>query len=242
VAGVEPESWSWDLDVSVDSDADTIPDDDVDATGPVVMVVVPPTPLTVKLTYTDDDGESSSDYLTIIPDDTVPPELGCPETVRAETMDFGTGFAEVLATVRDECDLDPVVVNSRTAGGADASDDYPCGYTLVTFTATDAFGNETTCTTLVEILPFGSGGVVGAALRLTKGGAGEPVLDWSLAALDPDSRYAVLRDEGWPPDSMVVAPGTGALVATAWADPDDAAALIYYDVRTVVCDGDLSPD
>ena len=62
----------------------------------------------------------------------------------------------------------------------------------------------------MEILPFGTGGLVGNALRLSKGGpAGEPRLDWSLAGLDPATRYAILRDEDWPPDSLAVAPGAG---------------------------------
>jgi hypothetical protein len=243
VMGAQAPSWTWDLDVSVDSDGDTVPDNDVDAVGPVVMMVVPAGAVTVKLTFTDDDGEVATDLKVVTGGDLTPPVLNCPSSVRAETMDFGTGFAAVLASVSDNCDPDPIVTNDRTAGGLDASDDYPCGFTLVTFTAVDDFGNETECTTRVEILPFGTGGVVGAALRVRKGGpAGEPLLDWSLAGLDPATRFAVTRDEGWPPDGLAVAPGAGDLLVTDWTEPDDAAPLIYYDVRTVVCDGDLSPD
>ena len=242
IMGVEAESWTWDLDVTVDSDGNTIPDDDVDATGPIVMMPVPAGPVTVKLTYTDDDGESATDLKVVTGTDVQPPVIDCPESVRSETMDFGTGWADVLASVTDDCDPDPAVENDRTAGGVDASDNYPCGYTLVTFTATDDHGNVGTCETLVEILPFGAGGLVGPALRVTKNAASEPVLDWSLAGLDPMTHYAVQRDADWPPEGFVVQPGANDLVATSWTDPAADGNLLYYDVRSVVCDGDLSPD
>ena len=45
------------------------------------------------------------------------------------------------------------VGNDRTAGGRDATDDYPCGMTRVTFTATDDAGNLASCESLVVVEP-----------------------------------------------------------------------------------------
>jgi len=84
---------------------------------------------------------------------------------------------------------------------------------------------------------------VGSALRVSRGGpAREPLLEWSLAGHDPATRHAVTRAEDWPPDSFSVAPSGVGLIVTDWTEPDVAPPLIYYDVRTLVCDGDLSPD
>jgi hypothetical protein len=235
------ESWTWDLDVSLDSDGNTVPDDDVDTIGEIVAVSFPLGTTIVQLTYTDDDGTVATDTKQIVVED-LPPRIACPLEVVATATSFLGGPAALAATATDDCDALPDISNDRTAGGADASDDYPCGTTLVTFTATDAFGNRSTCRTVVRISPDGATFPVGAALRVSKLPDQQPMLDWSLVgAPAPEVRYTVLRDDT-DHAPRAVAPRASGLAATSWLEPSSTGSLIFYDVRTSLCDGSLSDD
>jgi hypothetical protein len=106
----------------------------------------------VTLTYRDDDGQTDTDVVVITLGDTQAPVLTCPVNATAPGDPVtGSAFVNVLAAIVDNCDPNPFVTNDRTAGGRDASDTYPCGTTLVTFTARDAAGNTTTCVTNVFV-------------------------------------------------------------------------------------------
>jgi hypothetical protein len=147
-----------------------------------------------------------------------------------------------MASASDDCDPVPVLVNDRTAGGADATDFYPCGTTLVTFTATDESGNLSTCSTRVLIAPEGVVAEVGAALRVSKVAGPSPRLDWSLVGPPgPDSRFVVLRSET-PDGSFAAAPGGDVLTDVAWTDDATGTRTWYYDVRALLCDGVVSGD
>lgn len=235
-------TWTWDLDVTVDSDGNGIPDDDVDATGPVVSSTFPVGTTTAQLTYTDDDGDVDTDTLTITVKDIVAPVVTCPaEVVVPATSTLGASVSP-SATATDDCEPSPRIDNDRTPGGADATDDYPCGLTLVTFTALDAVGNPGTCSTLVRVVPDATAQVVGPALRVTKLADGRPVLDWSLVgSVPPELRFAVLRGE-LRAAPTAVAPGAGSLAVTSWTDDVRGGPLVFFDVRTVLCDGSLSAD
>jgi hypothetical protein len=242
VSGGGAVTWTWDLDVAVDSDGDTVPDNDRNANGPVVTATFPPGTTTVQLTYSDDDGETDVDTVTVTAQDTQPPVLSCPPIVNGVAMDFTGGPASPMATAMDDCDPMPVIGNDRTSGGADATDFYPCGTTLVTFTATDSVGQTDTCVTRVVIAPAGVVGRVGAALRVRKTPAEEPVLDWSLVGPSgPDSRFVVLRSEV-PDGAWPVAPNGGPMPEVVWTDTTATARLLHYDVRASICDGTLSDD
>jgi hypothetical protein len=235
-------SWSWDLDGNVDTDGNGVRDDDRDATGETVTASFPPGDTTVTLTYTDDDGETATNVMTVHAEDLEPPRLDCPAEVAASTTSFTGGPATVTVRVSDDCDPAPAVTNDRTAGGADASDEYPCGVTLVTFLARDASGKESTCAVLVRITPDVSAWTVGPALRVSKLADTRPVLDWSRAATPPpEARYTVLRDDTRRPPGAA-APGADRLDTTTWTETTTAGALVFYDVRTVLCDGSLSDD
>jgi hypothetical protein len=242
VPGGGVETWSWDLDVAVDSDGDTVPDNDRDADGPTVVARFPPGTTTVKLTFWDDDGEVDTDTVTVTAVDVQPPELTCLPVVTGVAIDFTGGPAAPMATATDDCDPTPVIANDRTAGGADASDFYPCGTTLVTFTATDAAGNVDSCTTRVVIAPAGVVGEVGPALRVRKVPVDRPQLDWSrVGPSGPDSRFVVLRSNR-PDGTFPVAPNGGPMPEVLWVDATASGTLIFYDVRASVCDGTVSDD
>ena len=104
----------------------------------------------MTLTYTDDDGQVDTDVVEVSPTDVWAPTLSCPTLVSVPADPGGSTFVTVFATGADDCGT-PAVVNDRTEFGLDASDVYPCGDTMVLFTATDGSGNTSTCTTTVRV-------------------------------------------------------------------------------------------
>ena len=230
-------AWRWDLDVAVDSSGNGVPDDDVDATGSPIDHVFPPGITVVKLTYVDDDGETATDTLVVTAGDFEPPVLDCPRTWRDTADSFDGGTTSPVVTADDDCDPNPVIVNDRTAGGADATDFYPCGLTKVAYQATDAEGRTDACLLTVVIEPEGGFPSIGDVLRVTKDAAQQPILDWSLVGgLPPDARYLVLRSEG---SALLrdAAPWSDELLVTDWTDDTADPPLLFYDVRYVKCDG-----
>jgi hypothetical protein len=155
-----------------------------------------PGPWIVALTVTSGMSASTC-YVTVTAEaDVVEPVVTCPALVSSATTSPGTARVTVLASVADECDAAPVVVNDRTSGGADASDDYPCGETLVTFTATDAAGNEGTCITRVVVmdasLPRGLSEVDGPRLRVRRDPVDSGLLEVTFEAPTPPAHVANL--------------------------------------------------
>jgi hypothetical protein len=239
--GLSP-TWTWDLDVAVDSSGNLVPDDDVDATGPIVAATFPLGTTTVQLTYTDDDGDVARDTKTITVEDLVLPVIRCSADLVVSADSYLGATAAPTATASDDCATSPAITNDRTAGGADATDTYPCGNTLVTFTATDDAGNVASCSTSVLVIPDPASSPIGPALRVRKLAGDQPELDWSLATgLPPTSRFAVLRGTARV-HPIAVAPTGNLLVGMTWADPELADPLVFYDVRSMLCDGSLSPD
>ncbi len=131
------------------------------------------------------------------PDPAPPPVVTCLARITVEATQAGGEVVVVTATASASCP--PVdLVNNRTSGGGDATDFYPCGTTNVRFTATDAIGQSTTCTTRVEVgqswipaevsgLPFGvplrvSKLAGNAELRLTFADLDQPLLRYNAYA------------------------------------------------------------
>lgn len=98
-------------------------------------------------------GFSSSCFASVEVVDTTPPTITCPEDIVVEcTAHGGTPaddpqlepfFEGVSAT--DVCDSHPVIDD-------DAPDFFPVGVTMVTFSATDDSGNESSCTARVTVV------------------------------------------------------------------------------------------
>lgn len=89
----------------------------------------------------------------ILVEDRDAPELRIPANICAFAKSTDTGYTILtipVATVRD-CDPAVVVTNSYNNGGANLSDTFFLGQTLVIFTATDACGNVAKDTMLVEV-------------------------------------------------------------------------------------------
>jgi N-acetylneuraminic acid mutarotase len=122
-------------------------------TGEVTSVRFPFGSHLVTLTVADRAGASSTDDMRVIVRDTTPPSLLCPADVILECQSAGRADVSLpVASALDSCQVTASVANDRTSGGADASGSYPLGTTRVTFTATDAAGNISSCATAVTVV------------------------------------------------------------------------------------------
>lgn len=98
---------------------------------------------TVTITATDDAGNSASCTVSVIPYDDIDPTISCPGD---QLEDFTASCQFVLpdytglATAADNCDANPAVTQSPAAGTTIS------GLTEITLTATDANGNNASCT------------------------------------------------------------------------------------------------
>lgn len=205
-------------------------------------------PLIITRTWraTDACGLVATCSQTITVADDAPPVLsartpsgGCDVILAVDAGPGDVASASPAVDVVDACGA--TVVNDRTAGGADATDLYPCGITVVTFDAADACGGAATCRVSVSVAPASPPPDVGAALRVRKDAAGAPVLDWSLAGPGAGPRFCVLRRENDPRDLMIEPLACG-IAATSWTEAAPAPRWICYDVRAIDCSRALSAD
>jgi hypothetical protein len=185
-------------------------------TSPVTDVtVLAAGTFTVRLDVTN-GSHSAACTTTVTATDLMAPTLACPGAVVAAPTQPAAAFVSLAASVADDCDAAVVVTNDRTAGGADASDDYPCGDTLVTFTATDAAGHVATCATTVAIAD------IAPPLEVSAAAASVPLRVTKEAAV---SRiYVSFEDRGAPGELFNLYAGT--ILPTG---------LVAYDHAPVAC-------
>jgi N-acetylneuraminic acid mutarotase len=120
--------------------------------GSKATVTLPLGASPIMLRAVDSQGQSSTDTVTVSVVDTVAPTLVCPSSSLAEcTAAGGTEVTVPPPTVTDACDPRPLVSNSHTGAGADASGLYPLGETAVTVASEDQSGNRSTCAALVTV-------------------------------------------------------------------------------------------
>ncbi|WP_217179230.1 HYR domain-containing protein [Gillisia limnaea] len=103
---------------------------------------------TVTYTATDAAGNTSTVSFDVIVVDNEDPAITCPANVN-QTTEAGESFAIVTfedATATDNCD----VIVEQTAGLTSGSQ-FPIGESTVTFTATDASGNTSSCSFTITI-------------------------------------------------------------------------------------------
>lgn len=105
----------------------------------------------IVLEVTDKHGALSTQQVAVSVMDTTPPALVCPRVAPVECSAPGSAPANLVATATDSCGPTVKITNSRTAAGPDASSVYPLGTTPVTFTATDASGNVSSCTMAITV-------------------------------------------------------------------------------------------
>jgi len=106
----------------------------------------------VTFTASDDNGNSASCSFTVTISDNNPPVATCPGIV-LENTDAGGCDAQVTVpgpTATDDCAT--TMATNDFNNSSDASDLYPVGNTVVTWTISDATGNTASCSTNVNVV------------------------------------------------------------------------------------------
>jgi gliding motility-associated-like protein len=110
----------------------------------------------VLITVTDDSGNQSTCTFDLIIEDTTAPEISCPADV-TQGNDIGTCGAIVnydIPTATDNCTVQSIALIE----GLNSGDFFNVGTTVITYVATDGFGNTDTCSFNITVndteLPF----------------------------------------------------------------------------------------
>ena len=98
----------------------------------------------VTWTATDSSGNSASATQTITVVDTTAPKLNAPENITIDTESIDTILEIGSASVSDIIDDSPSITN-------DAPEVFPLGETIITWTATDKFGNTSSSTQIISV-------------------------------------------------------------------------------------------
>ncbi|XP_070573400.1 hyalin-like [Ptychodera flava] len=127
-----------------------------DNCGPAIVTCTPPPghnfpcgSTTVECVATDINGNTATQSVTnnVLCPDTGPPVIVCDE--RVTVPDIGDDLKEIVqynTDATDDCGVPTIVCNY------DNPDEFPCGETLVTCTATDVAGNTDNCQIVIEVL------------------------------------------------------------------------------------------
>jgi len=117
------------------------------AAGPVLDCNLPLGTHTFILKVTDMAGESGTDRVKIIVQDTTPPTVTCPADITLEGTCPAGAPATFEATAVDLVDTQPVIIYNIPPGSI-----FPLGKTSVICTATDASGNSANCSFTVTVI------------------------------------------------------------------------------------------
>jgi hypothetical protein len=119
--------------------------------SPAAGTLVGKGPHTVTVTATDDAGNTSTDTVVFTVNDTTAPVISCPANI-TRSNDPGMCSANInpgTATATDNCDS-PTVTGSRS-DNQPLSAPYPVGTTTITWTATDASNNSSSCSQTITV-------------------------------------------------------------------------------------------
>ena len=145
------------------SDTSVICDSRQDITitqSPAAGTMVGLGPHTISLTANDGSsnnggaGNSTTIQVTFTVNDTTAPVITCPASILNVPTEPGICAAHVTtgtATATDNCDNNPTITASRS-DGRPLTDTYPRGTTTITWTATDASGNHSSCTQTISVV------------------------------------------------------------------------------------------
>jgi subtilisin-like proprotein convertase family protein len=124
----------------------------------------------VTLTVTDNNGNVSTCNATVTVEDNIFPTIVCPADITVSSVGVCDAFVTVpVPVLGDNCSA---TATNNFNGTSNASDTYPAGTTVVTWTVTDPSGNSTTCNMNVTVednelpelvCPTGSSIVTGTA-------------------------------------------------------------------------------
>ncbi len=120
--------------------------------GPAPTVTLPLGDNLLTLTVDDGNGHVATATTAIPIVDTTPPVLSCPVLASAECTSPTGAPVSLVAIASDACSPRVEIQNDRTGGGGNGSGTYPLGDTSVMFTAADASGNVSACTTGVKVV------------------------------------------------------------------------------------------
>ena len=102
---------------------------------------------TVTCTATDSSGNTDTRTFKVIVQDVEPPAITCPQDIFVCADPSGTNIVTWAApTATDNCAITNVTCNPTNGSN------FPLGETIVTCTATDVGGNQTSCTFKVNVL------------------------------------------------------------------------------------------
>lgn len=119
------------------------------ASGPGPITSFPKGVTTVTCFTEDSKGQMASCTFTITVEDREPPRIKCPNPVPAPvTVAACEGGAKVFFDPPNAADNCPMVTTSQTHQSGDV---FPCGTTIVTYTATDMAGLTTSCSFPVTV-------------------------------------------------------------------------------------------
>jgi uncharacterized repeat protein (TIGR01451 family) len=127
---------------------------------PAPGTVVGPGQYPVHITANDNSsnndgaGNTTEKTITFTVKDTTPPTITCPANMTSNTLP-GTCSAVVvvgIATASDNCDALVVPTGTRSDGQPILDPLYPKGTTTITWTATDASGNQSSCTQTITVV------------------------------------------------------------------------------------------
>ncbi len=167
--------------------------------------------------------------------DLTPPQITCPGLIQRQSDVFDPCQAAVdpgQAAATDLCTPDEqIVITATRSDGKELTEPYLCGTTIITWTATDACGNSSSCEQRIEILPidpedwFGSITVTknvepadGSLWTITLNGEDPRILangeSTIYEALESDT-YTITEDGPSGYDSLVTVGSDGGTAATS---------------------------
>jgi len=103
----------------------------------------------VSLTVTDKDGQADTEPTTVTIEDTAVPDISCPADVTIECDESTDPNDTGLATVTDECDLNPAVTFSDVTIPGKCLQEFTIKRT---WTATDYCENTNSCVQTIEVV------------------------------------------------------------------------------------------
>ena len=173
--------------------------------------------------------------------DHTPPEITCPGLIQQQSDVFDPCEAVVdpgQATATDLCTPDEqIVITGSRSDLKPLTDPYLCGVTIITWEATDACGNSSSCEQRIEILPIDPEDYF-VSITVTKDVEPDDGSEWTMTVNGEDPR--TLTDggstvfEGLEPGEYTVAedgPGGYSALVTAGADGGIAATSIKIELE-----------